>query len=57
LSGIYRQLAAKSMTAQADMELPEGFRVTLCLLPKQKLLVAWNGQKVGDFSLEPLVSF
>jgi len=28
-----------------------GAMVTLCLIPKQKLLVAWNGQKVGDFSL------
>jgi hypothetical protein len=28
-----------------------GSMVTLCLIPKQKLLVVWNGQKVGAFSL------
>jgi hypothetical protein len=28
-----------------------GALVTLCLIPHQKLLVAWNGQRVGNFPL------
>jgi hypothetical protein len=28
-----------------------GVLVTLCLIPHQKLLVAWNGQRVGNFPL------
>jgi len=28
-----------------------GALVTLCLIPHQKLFVAWNGQKVGDFPI------
>jgi len=28
-----------------------GAMVTLCLIPDQKLIVTWNGQRVGNFSL------
>jgi hypothetical protein len=28
-----------------------GREVTVCLIPKKKILVAWEGKKVGDFPL------